>query len=194
MLALAQQGDEAALGALLESFRNYLSLLARMEVGRQLQTKVDVADIVQETFLEAHRSLPSFRGSTEAEFVAWLRAVMANRIANLTRHYLGTQRRDIRREQTIEANLNQSSAMLDVGLFADQSTPSQHVAKREQGVLLAEALAKLPSDYRETIILRHLEELSFPEVAQRMNRSVDSVQKLWVRGLAQLRQVMKGVE
>jgi RNA polymerase sigma-70 factor (ECF subfamily) len=62
--------------------------------------------------------------------------------------------------------------------------------RREQGVLLAEALARLPEDYREIVMLRHLEDLPFAEVAVRMNRSVDSVQKLWVRALARLRALM----
>jgi RNA polymerase sigma-70 factor, ECF subfamily len=83
--------------------------------------------------------------------------------------------------------------LIDRGLFAIQSTPSQHVAQREQGVILAEALSKLPHDYREVVVLRHFEELAFPEVARRMERSEDSVQKLWVRALASLRQIMQEV-
>ena len=51
-------------------------------------------------------------------------------------------------------------------------------------------LAQLPEDYREVLVLRHLEGLSFAEVSGRMGRSLDSVEKLWVRGLARLRQVM----
>ena len=77
-------------------------------------------------------------------------------------------------------------------LAASQSTPSQHVSKREQAVLLADALANLPEDYREVIILRHLEALPFAQVAERMGRSEDSVQKLWVRSLAALRRSLGG--
>ena len=77
--------------------------------------------------------------------------------------------------------------------MANYSTPSQHVSRREQAVLLAQALAKLPEDYREVIILRHLEALSFSEVSQRMGRSEDSVQKLWVRALGNLRKAMGAV-
>jgi RNA polymerase sigma-70 factor (ECF subfamily) len=67
------------------------------------------------------------------------------------------------------------------------------VAQREQGVLLAEALARLPADYREVVVLRHLEELEFPEVARRMGRSVGSVKKLWVRALGSLRRLLRDV-
>jgi RNA polymerase sigma-70 factor (ECF subfamily) len=79
---------------------------------------------------------------------------------------------------------------LDQGLIANMSSPSHQVARRETAVLLADALDRLPVDYREAIVLRHLEGLSFAEVASRMNRSVDSVEKLWVRALGKLRQAM----
>ena len=79
--------------------------------------------------------------------------------------------------------MDESSRSLDGGFGLVQSTPSQQAARREQAVLLAEALARLPEDYREVIILRHLEGLTFPEVAERMGRTVDSVKKLWARGL-----------
>lgn len=193
LLCEAQRGSEPAKGALLENYRVYLELLARVELGRRLQTKVDAADVVQETFLEAHRNFGIFRGGSEAEFTAWLRGILSGRIANLVRHYLGTQGRDLRREQGLNVDLDHSSRAVDQGLFALQSSPSQHVAQREQVVLLAEALARLPADYREVVILRHFEELSFPEVARRMARSADSVQKLWVRALANLRQTMQEV-
>lgn len=189
-LQAALAGDDAARGALLESYRAWLELLARVEIGRRLQTKVDVADVVQETFLEAHRSLDRFRGTTPTEFSAWLRGILAIRVSLLLRHYFKTQGRDIRREREIDVDLDQSSRAIDGGLIAFQSTPSEQAVRREQGTLLADALARLPDDYREVIILRHLEELTFPEVAARMDRSLDSVQKLWVRALARLRQLM----
>lgn len=190
-LALARKGDDAAQGAMFETYRVYLDLLARVEIGQRLQTKLDTADAVQETFLEAHRHFAMFRGTSEPEFVGWLRSILAAKVANLVRHYLGTQGRDIRREQNLQINLDQSSRLLDRGLLAAGSSPSQHVSRREQGVLLAEALARLPDDYREVVVLRHLEELTFPQVAERMGRSVDSVQKLWIRALARLRQSME---
>lgn len=193
LLTQARRGLDSARGELLERYRTYLELLARVEVGRKLQTKLDAADVVQETFLEAHRNFALFRGQSEPEFVAWLREILAGRVCNLVRHFLGTQGRDLRREQAWNVDLDQSSRAIDRGFFALQSTPSQHVAQREQGVLLAEALARLPSDYREVVILRHFEELTFPEVAKRMERTVDSVQKLWVRALANLKQAMQEI-
>lgn len=192
LLLQAKGGDESALGRLLESYSNYLTLLSRVQIGRRIQGKLDAGDVVQETFLEVQRQFPGFRGTTEAEFTAWLRRILAGQLALTLRRYLGTKGRDVNLERELGAQLDQSSQAMDGGFVASTSTPSQHVSRREQAVLLADALDKLPPDYREVIILRHLEALPFAEVAGRMGRSEDSVQKLWVRALASLRRSMDG--
>jgi RNA polymerase sigma-70 factor (ECF subfamily) len=171
-------------------YRNYLRLLARIEIGRRLQGKLDASDLVQEAFLEAHRNFKLFRGSDEPQFAYWLRQILAAKVSNLVRHYFGTQARDVRIEQDVAADMENSSRMLGLDLAASITSPSQQAAKREQAVVLADALEQLPADYREVIILRHLEGLTFPEISSRMERSQDSVEKLWLRGLAKLRQVM----
>lgn len=193
VLRQAQVGDGPALGRLLERYGNYLQLLARVQLGRRLQGKVDAADVVQETFLEAHRHFGRFRGRSEAEFVAWLRQILACVLANVMRRYLGTQGRDVRLERELAGELDQSSRLLDRALVDPHSSPSQQAARREQAVLLADVLAQLPEDYREALVLRHLQGLPFAEVARRMGRSEDSVQKLWVRALARLRRALGGV-
>ncbi|CAN5639057.1 sigma-70 family RNA polymerase sigma factor [soil metagenome] len=192
LLNRARNGDTAARGELLESYSRYLTLLARVQTGRRIQNKVDPTDIVQETFLEVNRQFPNFRGTTEAELLAWLRVILAGQIALTFRRYLGTKGRDIKLERDLADQIDQSSAAMDRGLVASTSSPSHRASRREQAVLLAEALGKLAEDYREIIILRHLEQLPFAEVAARMNRSEDSVQKLWVRALARLKQSMGG--
>jgi RNA polymerase sigma-70 factor, ECF subfamily len=190
LLAGARAGEDSALGRLLERYRAYLTLLARLQIGRRLQGKADPADMVQETFLEAARHFPRFRGETEAEFTAWLRQILATCLAHMVRRYCGTQARDIRLERTLGDELDQSSRCIDPGLIAHQSSPSQRASRREQAVILADALDCLSADYREVIILRHLEALTFPEVAHRMGRSLDSVEKLHVRALLALRRVL----
>ncbi|HEY1686164.1 MAG TPA: sigma-70 family RNA polymerase sigma factor [Tepidisphaeraceae bacterium] len=190
LLGRGRSGDAQALGSLLKSYSPYLTLIARMQIGKRLQAKLDEDDVVQETFLEAARQFPNFRGNSEAELTAWLRTILAGQIALALRRYLGTQGRDLHMERELNVQLDQSSRMLDRGLVGSGTTPSQNVSRREQSVLLAEALEKLPADYREVIVLRHLEQLSFADVSAKMNRSVDSVQKLWVRGLKLLRESM----
>jgi RNA polymerase sigma-70 factor (ECF subfamily) len=193
LLPLARTGDPLALGQLLELYRSYLGLLARLQIGRRLRGKADPADLVQETFLAAHEHWERFRGTTEAELLAWLRRILAAKTADLMRSFLGSQRRDVRLERDLAAELDQSSQILDNGLLARQDSPSQQASRREQGVILAAALDRLPEDYREVLILRHLEGLSFPEVGERMGRSTDAVKKLWTRALDRLRLSLKDV-
>jgi RNA polymerase sigma-70 factor (ECF subfamily) len=141
LLGLARAGGGSALGQLLELYRNYLALLARLQIGRRLQGKVDAADLVQDTFLEAQRHFGEFRGTVEAELVCWLREILAGVVANLVRRYYGTQRRDVRLEREVVDELDRSSRVLDQSLAAPQSTPSQRAARREQAVLLADPWA-----------------------------------------------------
>lgn len=192
LLDQARTGDGQALGQLLESYRAYLMLLARVQIGRRLQGKVDAADVVQDAFLSAYRDFGHFRGATENEFRGWLRQILAYVLANLVRYYQGTQRRDVRLERQLTIELDQSSHALDRGLVAEQSSPSQQAVRREQALLLAEALARLPEAWRDLLVLRHLEGLTFPEVARRLGRTVDSVKKQWPRALASLRRVLEG--
>jgi RNA polymerase sigma-70 factor (ECF subfamily) len=192
LLCRARARDGPALGKLLELYRNYLELLARLQIGRRLQGKVDAADLVQETFLAAHMHFAQFRGTTEEELAGWLRQILASRLAKLVRRFCGTQRRDVRLERQLEDELDQSSRQLDQRLAAPGSTPSQRAVRREQAVLLADALRQLPDDYREVLVLHHLEGLSLVQVARRLGRSLDSVKNVWLRALARLRTTAGG--
>jgi RNA polymerase sigma-70 factor (ECF subfamily) len=191
LLHRARAGDAPAVGQLLELYRAYLVMLARVQIGRRLQGKVDASDVVQEACLGACRDFPQFRGTTEKEFLAWLRQILASLLANLVRHYQGTKRRDVRLERQLAIELEQSSQALDRGLAAPQSSPSQQAIRHEQSAVLAEALGRLPEDWRELLVLRHLEGLTFPEVARRMGRTIDTVKKLWPRALAGLRRLLE---
>lgn len=172
----------------LERYRSYLTLLARVQVGRRLQGKVDPDDLVQEAFLAAVASETTYRGSSEGEFTAWLRQILLSRVYKCVERYCGTLARDVRREI---ASLLDSSADsingLAANLPANQSTPSKAVQQRERAVVVAATLERLPADYREVLTLRNIEGLTFPEIAERLNRSVGAVTMLWTRAVRQFR-------
>jgi RNA polymerase sigma-70 factor, ECF subfamily len=191
ILVDAKAGDRPALGLLMVRYRNYLSLLARLRIGRQLQGKLDPEDLLQEVSLQAQKNISRFAGHTETEFLAWLRAIMAAVVCNDLRHFYGTRRRDLRRERQIMAGLDETSKALDQNFVAQLTSPSQHAVREEQAVLLADAIESLPQAYREVLILRHLEGLTFSEVAHRLGKTENSVKNLWARGLARLRQTIK---
>jgi RNA polymerase sigma-70 factor (ECF subfamily) len=185
LLERARAGDLESFGQLLSQYRNYARLLARTLIGTTLRLRLDPSDLVQETFLEAHRDFPRFDGSTERELLAWLRRILARNLADQARRQKAGLR-DYRRQVSLEAMLDRSSARMQQALAAVVSSPSAAAAQREQAVLLADALADLPPDYREVIILRNLERLRFEEVAARMGRSPGAVRMLWTRALERL--------
>jgi RNA polymerase sigma-70 factor (ECF subfamily) len=191
LIRLARAGQTPALGRLFELHRHYLTFLARLQIGRRLQGKVGAADLVQETFLKAYTSFPKFRGTTEEELAAWLRQILSATLANVVRHYFHSQRRNLRLESEVASDLEGSVHLLRHSLVAKQRSPSDSAARREQAVLLADALEQLPKKYREVIILRQFESLSFPQIAKRTDRTLHSVQKLWVRGLHKLRRSLE---
>jgi RNA polymerase sigma-70 factor (ECF subfamily) len=191
LLRQAREGHNRALGRLLELYRSYLTLFARLQIDRRLQGKVDSSDLVQETCLQAQSVFDQFRGSTERELLAWLRRILVSRVAKLVRHYYGTEKRNAHLERQLDQELDQSSqAAGDLALV--QSSPSQRAARREAVVILADALEQLPEDYREVIVLRHFQQLSFPQLAQRMGRSEESIKKTWARALPALRHALEG--
>jgi RNA polymerase sigma-70 factor (ECF subfamily) len=184
--ALTAPSAAPDLRAHLDRFRPYLTLLARVHVGRLLQGKVDPDDVVQETYLVAVAAADRFRGTGEAELTAWLREILFSRVYRLVERYCGTAARDVRREGDAGAPGGSSPNGLDF-LPADLSTPSRAAQRRERAVAVAEALAALPPEYRDVLVYRNMEGLSFPAIAERMGRSVGAVTMLWARAVRQFR-------
>jgi RNA polymerase sigma-70 factor (ECF subfamily) len=192
LLEQARAGDVEAFGELLALYRNYTRLLARTLLGTTLRLRLDPSDLVQETFLEAHRDFSRFAGSTERELLAWLRRILARNLADEARHQKA-KLRDVRRQESLEVILERSGARMQRALVASVSSPSAAASQREQAVLLADALAGLPPDYREVIILRNLERRRFDEVAAQMGRSAGAVRMLWTRALERLSGALEGL-
>src|SRR6516225_1022157 len=95
----------------LEGFRDYLRLLARLQIPHRLRAKVDESDLVQLTLATAWEKWEQFRGANEATLAAWLRQILANQLAGAYRQY-AAERRDVARERSLEAAVEQSSARL----------------------------------------------------------------------------------
>ena len=170
----------------LEHFRDYLGLLARAQMRSLLRGRVDSSDVVQQTLLEAQRHADQFRGTTSGEQAAWLRQILARQLANLARHHQ-CDRRDVRRECSLEQAVEQSSDRLEAWLVAEQSSPSERAQRNEQLFALASALASLPEAQREAVEMRYLQDLSLNEIATRMGRTPGAVAGLLHRGLDALR-------
>lgn len=175
----------------LARYEPWLRLIAGWEIDSRLGRKFSASDVVQQTMLEAWKNWDKFKGDEECQRRAWLRQILAHQLAHFARHYIGTQKRDIACERSIDVSLAQSSIRLDQLLAADQSSPSRRAADNEQSLHLARVLEQLPEDYRQVIRLRNLEDLSHEEVARRMNRTVGAVRMLWLRALSALREQIR---
>jgi RNA polymerase sigma-70 factor (ECF subfamily) len=175
----------------LERFRDYLRLLARLQMPGRLQGKLDPSDLVQQALLRAYQALDQFRGKSSAELAGWLRQILANTLANAVRDF-GRARRDVALERSLEAAIENSSLRLENWLAASQASPSELAVRNEQLLALASALTSLPDDQREALLLRHYEGLGLAEIAERLGRSRPAVASLLRRGLQHLRKSMQG--
>ncbi len=188
---MGSTGDDADRG--LERFRSYLLLLARVRLDPLVRARVDASDVVQQALLAAHRDRAQFRGRTVGEQAAWLRQILAHTLANVLRD-LRRDRRDVAREQPLQAALDESASRLEAWLAAEQSSPSQQAERHERAVRLAEALATLPENQREAVVLRHWHGCSLVEIGERLGCTTAAVTGLLHRGLRNLRNRLHDLE
>ncbi len=187
-IAAARAGSGEALGATLEACRAYLQLVAYQEMDRDLLAKAGASDLVQETFLEAQRDFAQFRGATEAEFLGWLRRILLHNLANFRRSYRRTDKRQVDREVTIDA---ESSRDLRGTLAANVSSPSSCAIHNEETVALEDALQKLPPSYLRVITLRNRDGLSFEQIGSELNLTANAARKLWCRAIERLQRELE---
>jgi RNA polymerase sigma-70 factor (ECF subfamily) len=173
------------LGKHLDGFREYLHLLARLQLRANLAGKVDLSGVVQQTLLEAYQARGSFPPD-DAHQAAWLRRALANNLTDEIRR-LGSRGKERVEERSLEQALDASSARLEVWLGREESTPGHKAGYREQLSRLANALLRLSDDQREAVELHHLEGLSLAEVGRCLGRSREAVAGLVFRGLKKLR-------
>lgn len=174
----------------IERFRSYLLLLARMKLDRKLRGKLDPSDVVQQTLLEAHQAIESFRGDDTAAQAAWLRQILARNLANAVRD-LTRARRDVRRERALQTDLDDSASQLEGWLVSEQSSPSQQMEQHERALQVAEALAQLPENQREAVVLRHFQGMSVAQIAEQLDSTAAAAAGLLQRGLKNLRNALE---
>jgi RNA polymerase sigma-70 factor (ECF subfamily) len=197
LLDAARQGGAESLGSLLSIYRNYLTMLATTQFDRRLRRRMNPSDVVQEAMLAAHRDFAKFRGCSEGEFLAWLRQILINCLQHAVETHLRAKMRDVRCEVSIEqvnARLDRSAVDFAHVLADPGPSPSAPVRRHERLVVLADHLAKLRGPYRDVIVLRNLQGLSFDEVAERMDRKPGTVRMLWLRAMEKFKQLCDGVE
>jgi len=162
LLQQASAGDPLAFERLFTMHEPYLQQLVELRLDPRLRARLDPADIVQETHLEAFRRLGAYLEKRPMPFRLWLRQIACDRAAKARRHHLGTARRSLAREAALP---EQSSLEFAQQLLARSASPSQQLDRRELVRRLHAALASLQETDREVILMRHFEGLSNQEVA-----------------------------
>lgn len=187
----ARRGSEASLGRLMQLHASYLKLVVASQLDDRLRTRVSSSDVVQETFYEAHRDFPAFRGATPEEFLGWLRRILMNNLLRAVEQHVKAAKRDIRREVSIDRAVpggDRSANGLAPHLADAGDSPSEPLHRFENAQRLSRMLEELPEDYREVLRLRHEEGLDYAAIGERMGRSSGAVRMLWLRSIKRLRE------
>lgn len=179
--------------ALLERYRNYLRLLAQLQLSPQLQAKLDPSDLVQQTFLQAYQAWGQFRGRTETELAGWLRQILARNLAHSVRDY-GRGKRDVALERSLEQAVDASSVRLESWLAGSNLSPREQADRNEQALRLADTLGTLPEAQCEAVVRHYWQGQSVAEISRDTGRSAAAVAGLLKRGLRALRERMRGQE
>ncbi len=169
--------------------RAWLRVLAEQQLPSGLKGKVDASDIVQQTFVEAWRGQAEYRGTTQQEHLAWMRVILTRIILRNERDQLKTKKRGEGRERQLQAAIEQTSVCLDQLAIGKDPSPQSAAALAEESLLLASALEALPEAYRQVLIMRQFDDMSYAEIAQSLGRTESAIRMSWVRGLSKLKKI-----
>lgn len=176
-------------GQWFERHRPYLLLLTRAQLQSRNPGRLNSSDVVQQTLLDAYAKREQFRGTTDGERAAWLREILKHNLADALRDQL-RDKRDVRREQSLEGAIDASFSRTQDWLAAVQSSPSQKVVRQEDLLRLSEALLALPKAQREAIVLHHIQGMKLTDVAVELDRTEAAVAGLLFRGLKALESIL----
>jgi RNA polymerase sigma-70 factor (ECF subfamily) len=200
LFSLAAAGDAVAWGSLLTDYWDRLCRMVAFRLDPRLRGRVDAADVVQEAYLEAADHRPDYFGRAEpVPLFLWLRGIVANKLLETHRHHLGTRMRDAGREVAIDpraadrGGLDATSAALFAELTGHADGPGTAAAGAEVGDRLREALGAMDPIDRETLALRHFEQLTNSEAAAVLGIHENAAAKRYVRALKRLKEVLSGM-
>jgi RNA polymerase sigma-70 factor (ECF subfamily) len=182
-----QAGDADGFAAVVDRMRGRLEMWIRVRMGPLLRARLTVDDVLQETLIQAYRSLDAFRDTGPGSFQRWMFSVAENRLKDLHKYHAAQKRHPAR-----EANPTPEEQRIVDRLAGDGTTPSQGFRRSEVAARIADGLAKVPEGSREIIVLRVVEDLSFAEVAERIGTDARAARGLYARALKDLQRALTG--
>jgi RNA polymerase sigma-70 factor, ECF subfamily len=193
LLVEAQQGDSAAVDALLDRHRESLRRMVNLRLDDRIKRRVDVSDVVQDVLIEASRRLQDYLANPAMAFHLWIRQIAKDRIIDAHRRHRVSAKRSVDREQQLAASpVDQSTIDLAGQLCDPQLTPAAAATQRELAVHVQAAIQKLDDNDRDIILMRHYEQLSNQEIAEALDLTEPAASMRYLRALKRLRRVLDG--
>ncbi|MHC4487068.1 MAG: sigma-70 family RNA polymerase sigma factor [Planctomycetota bacterium] len=193
LVALAKDGDKSALNRLYRVYSERVRWMVRFRMSKELRSKLESVDVVQDTLIHALNGLDDFTYKNEGDFVRWLSKIAENELrGSLKKLHAG--KRDIRKEVPLD-NYRPTAGGGFVGTLGpiEATTPSVIMSRKEDLDKLEKAIDELKTEYREVIVLTKIDGLSYKEIAGRLGKSSDAVRKLVSRAMAELTVAFRGI-
>jgi RNA polymerase sigma-70 factor (ECF subfamily) len=196
LLQQALAGDEAALAALFDGYRDRLRRMIRLRLDRRLSGRVDSSDVLQEAYFDVRRRVAEFaRDPAAMPFHLWLRLVTGQRLTDIHRYHLGSQMRDAGQEVSLHRGPypQASSVSLAAQLLGKMTSASHAAIRAEHKLIVQEAINRMDPIDREVLALRHFEHLSNEETAQVLGLSKSAASNRYIQALERLREILSSI-
>src|SRR4051812_130280 len=192
LLARAAAGDARAWGALLTRHDERLRRMVEFRLDPRLRGRIDAADVIQEVYVEAADHRQDYFLRPGVPLLVWLRGIVANKLLELHRHHLGTDKRDAGREVHRRAAVEPGGTSVSIAaqLASHSAGPGTAAAGAEVRLRLEDALAAMDPTDREALALRHFEQLTYGEAALVLGITEDAATKRYMRALKRLKDIL----
>ncbi len=193
LVVLAKEGDKSALNQLYRVYAERVRWMVRLRMGKELRSKLESMDLVQDTLIHALSGLDDFTYKDEGDFVRWLSKIAENELRGSLRR-LHAEKRDVRKELRLD-NYGPTTSDRFLGTLGpiESTTPSVIMSRKEDLAKLEKAMDELKPEYREAIILTKIEGLSYEKVATRLDKSPDAVRMLATRAMVALAAAFRSI-
>lgn len=189
LLLAAREGLDGQIEGLLELYRPYLLAMANNQLDPALRGKAGASDLVQETLWRAAKVLPTQLPADASELREFLGKLLLRRMDALRQRYRRTKKRQIRRERSLDDFEVQE--FLQRLIMPPEDTPGSKAVRKERTERMLAALDKLPNAYRQVILWRNRDGLTWPEIGKKVDRSPDALRMFWKRAMARLKKILE---
>ena len=193
LLLGVKEGDVEAINRLLERHRDAVRRLVQMRLDTRIQRRVDVSDVVQDVFVEANRRLADYVAAGQPmAFHLWLRQIAKDRIIDAHRRHRASAKRSVDREQAmnVPADMDHSSMELAGQIVDRELTPAAAATQREMSQRVEAAIAELPDQDAEILVMRHYEHLTNQEIALALELTEPAASMRYLRAVRRLREIL----